>query len=286
MRLAAVTFDIDLVDHLNGGEVDEMELAFPLFQQFCKENPWFRSTWFVRIDDQMASRFGTADYIFKAHAAKIQWLRENGHEIAWHFHSFVKVGNGWDQNTNEEKVAFELSRNWEIAQKYELQLLRMGWTYHTNLTMKTVSGFGLLADCSALPRPDYHWDLAKRSWAGTPETPYYPSVQDYRQPGNPCYSLLEFPLSVAEIEAPYDTDKQVKRYINPCYHSEIFRKAVSHYSGQYCNLISHPYEFLASQKTHEMLAFNFNTFCDNIMYLRDIGYTICPIGEQVKAFNN
>lgn len=286
MKKAAVTFDLDLVNHLSGGEVDEMALGFPLFRAFCEENPWFKTTWFVRIDDDIERRFGNADYVFTEHADAILWLRENGHEVGWHFHSFTETEKGWGQNTDEDAIAREIEKHAPLVQKHQLKLLRMGWTYHSNRTMKTVNQLGLLADCSALPRPSYSWDMSVRDWSITPETPYYPSIEDYRIPGNPCYSTLEFPISVAQVDAPYDTDENVLRYLNPCYHSQIFRKGLAHYNGDYCNLLSHPYEFLPNEKPHGLLSFEFEVFKENIIFIKDLGYHIVVLGDLVKDFTN
>ncbi|MFN5250737.1 MAG: hypothetical protein ACOVQJ_00965 [Bacteroidia bacterium] len=286
MKSAAITFDLDLVDHLNGGEVDEMATAFPLFRQFCEQHPEIKTTWFIRIDDQMEARFGSADYIFIEHAEKLEWLKDNGHELGWHFHSFREDNGNWIQNTDEVAVAEELIRHRATAQKHNLELLRMGWTYHTNLTMKTISSFGLLADCSALPRPDYVWEISKRSWANTPTNPYFPSVEDYRTAGNPCYATLEFPLTVLPITAPYDTESGVLRYLNPAYHTDIFCKAVDSYDGDMCNLISHPYEFLPSEKQHAMLSFSFESFKKNIEYLQHRGFTFCVLSSQIHQHLN
>lgn len=286
MKKAALTFDLDLVDHLNGAEVDEMEEAFPLFKEFCIQNPAVKSTWFVRIDDQMEARFGAPDHIFKAHKDKISWLKENGHEIGWHFHSFRQSDGKWRQNTDEMDVAEELNSNFPLAVKYGLDILRMGWAYHSNVTMRIVNSFGLLADCSAMPRPNYSWEMSTRNWENTPNHPYFPSTADYRVPGNPCYSVLEFPMSMMQISAPYDTEQGVIRYLNPSYHSDIFRNAINKFDGEYCNLISHPYEFLPSDREHGMLAFDFSEFASNINYLCDIGYKCCTIGEMINDFLN
>ena len=284
MSTAAVTFDLDLVDHVSGGQVDEMEHAFPLFKQFCLEHPEIKTTWFIRIDNQMEARFGAADYIFQAHAEKLNWLLENGHELGWHFHSFVKDAGQWRQNTDEDAICEELRKHYTTAKEHKLYLLRMGWTYHTNKTMEAINSFGMLADCSAMPRPNYSWEMSTRNWEGSPFQPYYPSVADYRVPGNPCYATLEYPLTTIPIAAPYDTEAGVLRYLNPAYHEEIFCKAIDDLQGKQCNLISHPYEFLSADKPHGMLAFNFNSFTNNIKYVMAKGYTLCTLGEQIQHY--
>lgn len=284
MRTAAVTFDLDLVDHVSGGQVDEMEHAFPLFQQLCESQPDIKTTWFIRIDNQMEARFGAADYIFQAHVDKLDWLLENGHELGWHFHSYVMDNGNWKQNTDEEAVCEELIKHYAIAKKHKLNLLRMGWTYHTNRTMETINKFGLLADCSAMPRPNYTWEISTRNWEGSPTLPYYPSVADYRVPGNPCYTTVEYPLTTIPVAAPYDTEAGVLRYLNPAYQEDIFRKAVDDMNIEHCNLISHPYEYLPAVKAHGMLAFNFNSFANNLQYLQKKGYRICTLGEQINHY--
>lgn len=284
MKNAAITFDLDLVDHLHGGNVDEMLLAFPLFQAFCNENNWLKTTWFIRIDDHMKERFGHADYIFREHADKIDWLRQNGHEIGWHFHSFRKNNGKWKQNTDEQSVSEEILRHYPLALQHGLKLLRMGWTYHTNHTIQTISNLNLLADCSAMPRPNYSWEISVRNWENTPTYPYYPSCNDYRIPGNPHYKVLQFPLTVTQISAPYDTEPGVLRYINPCYHTEMFKQGIHNQHDEYLNLICHPYEFLPSAKPHAMLSFSFEQFSENLKWLHANGYNTCTIGELVQQY--
>src|SRR5687768_15570495 len=101
----AITFDLDLTDYLSGAAVaDELEACWPVFLNFCNSIPQLKTTWFIRIDAQLEQLYGAADCIFETHAEKINWLRQNGHELGWHFHSYRNMNGKWVQNTNEVDI--------------------------------------------------------------------------------------------------------------------------------------------------------------------------------------
>lgn len=285
MKYAAFTLDLDLTDYVGGGVIDdEFESAWPVFVSLCNEIPELKSTWFVRIDEQMGALYGTPDYIFIKHSEKITWLKENGHEIGWHFHSYRDAGSGWTQNPDGIDVAREMERMYPIAASHGLDILRMGWAYHNNETMKTAATLGLRMDSSAFPRPRYSWDNALRDWSTSPLYPYFPSTVDYRVAGNPCYSLLEFPLTTAVIPAAGDTDKDVVRYINPAYQHDIFCKAFEKARTNFVNMVCHPYEFLENNQQHSMISFNQETLRKNLKWLRDSGVALVTLTGMAEEY--
>ncbi|MBL7810783.1 MAG: hypothetical protein JNL57_01050 [Bacteroidetes bacterium] len=281
-KTAAITFDLDLADYVSGGQVDEFNLAFPVFQDVCARIPGLKTTWFIRIDKQLSSLHGSADYIFQAHPEKIAWLRNNGHQIEWHFHSYSLVNGKWKQNTNEIEVSEELKACFPLAQKHGLNMLRMGWAYHTNHTMHTIDQLGIAVDCSAMPRPLYAWEMSVRDWQRCTTTPYHPSVDDYQIPGAPSLRVLEYPMTTLPIASPYDTESGVIRYLNPCYHSEIFNKALADITANHINLIAHPYEFLPNPRQHGMLAFSKETMCLNLQHLSDQNFQFVTLSGQLQ----
>lgn len=286
-KQVAVTFDLDLTDYVGGGAVaDEFSSCWPLFMEMCSALPELRTTWFIRIDEHMAEMHGNADYIFTAHPEKIKWLKDHGHQLAWHFHSFRKQGGKWKQNPDENDVAAEMKRVYPLVEEHGLTMLRMGWAYHTNTTMHMAASLGVSCDCTALPRPVYTWEKSLRDWSTTPFTTYRPSLADYRVPGQPDCGITELPITTAPIAAPYDTEPGVLRYINPAYHEDIFRRAIDSNSLPVINTLAHPYEFLPNNRNHGMLSFDHTVFQNNLSYLKDCGYQFMTMNDVLAQAEN
>jgi hypothetical protein len=272
MKNIYLTLDVDMADYLSDNiGVNEMTTAVPEILEICK-NLNITATWYIRIDDRMAAEYGCNDYIFTEYADIIETMRNSGHEIAWHFHSYIKQGDKWVQNSNESDVAAELNRNWPLAQKHGLKALRMGWAYHTNLTMATVSSFGLEYDSSAFPRPNYPWENGLRNWEKTGQLPYFPSKSDYRLSGDTNFDLLQIPISTVELSSPTDTLKQLLRYINPVYNETKFKEGLSLANQQNLILVMHPYEILPNKKAHSLMSFCAKTFTQNLTWAINNNY--------------
>lgn len=87
----------------------------------------------------------------------------------------------------------------------------------------------------------------------TPRHAYYPSVADYRVPGDPQRRILELPMSVLPIAAPYDTET-VLRYVNPAYRPEIFEKAIADADLETIVTVTHPQEVSPVDEPHGLLS--------------------------------
>ena len=147
---------------------------------------------------------------------------------------------------------------------YGLKVVRMGWGFHTNTTMRAVADAGFSIDSSAIPRPTYEWDLSVKDWTRTPLHPYRPSARDYRVPGQPEIGLLEVPMSVGVIAAPYDT-QPVMRYINPAFHQAAVGTALDTWFSRFNHLVTvtHPYETVGGA-SHALIAHDPVTFERNV----------------------
>lgn len=273
-KKVAITFDLDFTDYLSNQviEKDEFESVWELFMEVCKSNPSFKSTWFIRVDNQISELYGEADYIFKKHKFKIDWLISNGHEIGWHFHSYTKKNQKWVQNDNEESVCLEMLSMQEYIKKYNLKICRMGWAYHTNKTIKVIEQLGFINDYSALPRPNYNWDNQLRDWSITTQIPYHPSKDDYRVEKKDNYSFWMIPINTFQISCLADTSPNVLRYINPAYKNEVFVKVINAIKETTINTVSHPYELLPNNSKHELMAFSIKDFDENLKYLKKSGF--------------
>ena len=284
MKEVAITFDVDYTDYLSNSVLsDEMEECWGYFQEFVKAVPQLKTSWFIRIDNQIKELHGAEDYIFQKHFDKISWLRNNGHEMGWHFHSYIKEGEKWVQNSDESKVVEEMKKQIPFITKHDLKVMRMGWAYHGNLSMNLVDKMGFLLDCTALPRPNYPWENGCRDWSTSSKEIYYPSSSDYRIGGTDSLDILEVPITVLPIEGPFDTIEGVERYINPAYKTEIFEKVLRHtLLPQTFNTVTHPYEFINAKVDHAMLSFSSSSFLRNLELLKQQEYTFVTMSDYVK----
>lgn len=270
-----ITFDTDFADYIdNSNHFDEMDEAFDGIKDILGRHPAIKTTWFIRIDGQIEQIYGSADHLYNKHLDKINWLKDNGHSIGWHHHSYKKneAGN-WVQNTDEDVIVSEIDKYGQIAISKGMDMCRMGWGFHTNKTLQLVDAFGFRIDSSAIPRPNYKWDMSVKDWQTTSQDWYYPSVQDYRIPGEDHLSILEAPMSTVVLPTPTDTEENVMRYINPAYHEEYFNKAINGIKDiDKIITITHPYELIHNKGRHTLLSFNMNAFENNLKYAESMGY--------------
>ena len=271
MLKVCLTFDIDFVDYTHdGAPVDEFSIGFPLILSVFQRHTDCKATWYIRLDAQIERRYGSPDHILQRYESELNELRQGGHEIGWHPHCYVESEGRWKQNIEVCSVVDELTRYAPLARSYGMQSVRMGWGFHTNETMHVMADFGFAVDSSAMPRPRYAWEETTKDWALTPLTPYYPSESDYRVPGEPRLSILEIPISVTRVEAPYDTE-HVLRYINLAYHPDLLRGPLQRWISEYSHLvaITHPYELVSGNPPHGLLAFEWQAFEQNLIFIQE-----------------
>jgi hypothetical protein len=281
----AVSFDVDLMDYHSNDSFDELDETFHLFKSVFEKYKQVKTTWFMRIDDHMGEVYGEPDYIFKRHKDKIEWLSSNGHEIGFHFHSYVKKQSKWKQNADEQSVLEELNRASILARNYNLKGVRMGWAYQTNATIKLLNDAGFLYDGSAMPRPIYPWEHSLRNWTITGQNNYFPSIADYRISGDSALQIIEMPMSTLPISASTD-DMEVIRYISPAYKPSVFKNALTSYTGENVITLLHPYEAIDRGRKHDLMAFSFDAFEENIRWLVENNYTFKTILEMAESSLN
>lgn len=241
--IAALTFDVDCQSYTGASYepmLDELEKALPALGQVWDRHPGWRATWFLRIDPDVD--------LFVAQAGLLQDLVARGHAIGWHYHG-----------PSERMEEFA-----RCARQRGLAVSRIGFGYGSNSIFQTLSAAGFKVDSTAMPRPKYPWTTPGVDWTGSPDTPYRPSLADYRSPGSPSHDLLEIPISCAEVAAPEDTQRVV-RYLNPAYHPRMFRQGLQGWIGGHDHLvtITHPYELL-NGPSHGLLAFDAAAFEENV----------------------
>lgn len=266
-----LTIDIDFTGYAHGGAlVDELSTVCPeVFRILGRYGA--KATWFMRLDHHMESLYGQGEHIFHRYGAQLAELLQAGHEIGWHPHCWVKSNAGWKQNVDVHAVVKELGQYAPVARSYGLKAVRMGWGFHTNETMSFLASQGFTVDSSAIPRPRYSWEETVKDWTLTSPAPYFPSRADYRVSGEPGLTILELPISVAHVEAPYDTGR-VLRYLNLAYHPPLLKEPLARWMAQHSHLITvtHPYELLPREEPHGLLAFQLGAFEENLLSIGEL----------------
>lgn len=283
----AVTMDVDFTAYHADAPLDELAHCFPAIRDVCRDLPEVRFTWFVRVDAHLAATLGRSDYAFAKHPGAMEWLRAAGHELGWHHHAYREDGGRWVPEWDESRVVDQMRCASDIAKAMDLSVARMGWGFHSNATMAEMERLEWLVDSSAIPRPRYGWAPADVDWSTTPQHPYRPSRADYRVPGAPDRALLELPITTVELPVDTDTQRDVRRYINPSYHTPIFERALDQVEADDDTvLVCHPYEVCPSDATHPLISFDTNVFRHNIeLVLQRFGAvsTLSEIVERVNA---
>lgn len=267
----AITFDVDFINYTNEHEtyIDEFSIISNYILPFLeKEN--IKATWFIRIDKKVEKDFGYPDYLFRQHEKIINKLVSLGHKIGWHPHYFTYHNQQWVQNTNENSIIEELQYLLPFAKKYNLEMVRVGWGYQTNKTMKFFDDNNFIIDSSCMARPKYDWDLSFRDWELSNNNIFFPSLQDYRIPGNQHLNILEVPITTVEI--PVFSDQQiVSRYINLSFKNTILQKPLENWikNNNFLIAIIHPYEVFPNNRNHHIISYNFNEFQLNIDVIKE-----------------
>lgn len=247
------------------------------FEDSYGENPKF--TWFVRSDDQIKEIYGDYAWQYKRFSKLWKGLEKNGDEIGWHPHlwKWSKKYKIWYQEVANEKWIESCLRNgyYAIPKIFKPKSTRMGWNFHNNLTIKILSQLNILVDLSALPNMssnrcinDIKLPCGVYDWIGTSETPYFPSLNDYKISSKEILSILEVPLTCFEIPFWFYMlrilfrKRKIKRYeAEIAKHPFYFKSAVKKVFKNGDLLVSyfHPDELLVKNGL-----FSYNNFRKNL----------------------
>jgi len=208
--------DYDCPDRLTWVGVEE---GIPRFVQALEEQAQVRGearpriTWCVRSDLQMERVYGDCAWPFRRFEAMWRELEAAGDDIAWHPHlwRWSEDHNCWYQETEDADWIERCLRAGYAticeACGRKLRTCRMGWEYHSDLTMGIIDELGIEVDLSATPGRRRHavgdrgsMRHGELDWSITGAEPYHPSRADYRRPprdGEAALSVLEVPRTTA-----------------------------------------------------------------------------------------
>jgi hypothetical protein len=227
-------------------------------------------TWFVPVDNFMETRFGDCAYLLDRFDSIWKNFRLKGDEIAWHVYQHRSGTDPWYPEPKADLWRSGLGRCHNRLNEIgtSVQTTRLGGTYCSNEIMCILEKLGIMCDMSALPGRVRKEGFLNLDWEITPESPYFPSIEDYRIPGAPNVGVLEVPLSMVSVKAPYD-ERPFKRYVDPSFYHHILwpgLEALLNEMPEYLALIVHPSAVLDDiiLEEHGLLSFSLEEFWRNI----------------------
>ena len=262
--------------------LDALRKAIPLLEERTQRS--IPITWFVRADRFVEQQFGDCLAVVNRFMDKMDGLMVGGHELGW----MPQLPSGGTDKIQHEDLEAGYQRFREILPN--LKSVRMGDCYHDNDSMQLLNMLGIRFDSSALPGREKHDGGWCMDWRKSPQFAYYPSCNDYSVPGSPQMTILEIPLSVAPILAPYDS-KPLLRYVNPCYLENIWDAGLSELisTAPYLVCILHPDELVErATPGHPLIAYSCDTFISNIIRFlsRSAGFGRAVCFHAIRDFNS
>jgi hypothetical protein len=224
------------------------------------------ATWFVRADRHIAAAEGRVLAVFDRFDDFLRERQAAGDAIGWMPQAYSGRGGHIDYTDLASTHAALRDHGWSPG------CVRMGGCFHDNRSMGLLDEFGIDVDCSAIPgrqKFDGGWQL---DWLDTPQSAYRPSLADYRRPGRPDLRILELPLSVLAIKAPYD-EAPLFRYINPAMRPPLLFPQLEQrmLTAQYLHCVVHADELRppAQGHGHPLIAYSPATCLENLCRMVD-----------------
>ena len=201
MYKCAVTIDVDLITNEKEPNlcIQQLTNEFEEIISILQGIPTLKTTWFIRIDAGVEKLYGSCLWVFEQFSEQLSWLRSHGHILGWHFQSSKSL------HGNEEESLKEVIHFSDYAKYAGVHnIFRIGNSIMTNQLMCCLEKIGVRYECSALPRPRYHWINDEIHWESTGQECYYPQQTDYQIHGSER-SIIEIPMSTTKIHASYDS---------------------------------------------------------------------------------
>jgi len=224
------------------------------------KSKWGRSprlTWFIRADQEIQKEHDSAGYLFEKYERYWKDFVSQGHELAWHPH---------DRLLSDIRKSYQDLK----ALGHSFFSVRIGESFHSNDLMAELDAWGFQIDSTALPGRARQDQDRVFDWLPTPQEPYFPSMNDYRKPGNPSRKILEVPMTMIGTRAPYDQDV-VKRYLNLSYRPEILNQDLGRVIVEQDLVVTilHPSELLTHPQEHSLLSFRMDAIMENLMAIQE-----------------
>ena len=226
-------------------------------------------TWFVRVDDQLESIYGSPTYLLEHYGNMWRSYSEVGDEIAWHPHLYRRNQNRWELEIDQEPLHRQMEKAyqsmWDLG--YKPLSSRIGEAYGSLDLMMKLEALGLFCDSTAMPGRKRKDASRTIDWGPTPQTPYYPSKSDYRVSGEDHFNLLELPMSMVTTQTGYDK-KPLKRYVDLSFRNDVIGMGIREYVNDASLFITvtHPAGVLNEiyDGEHGLVGFSMDNFRANV----------------------
>lgn len=280
-RQACISIDIDMMNYSEMTAVDELSSLVRVISNHVSRTFGVPISWFVRVDAQIANVYGTPDALIFGHRELLSHIADVGQELGWHAHCYADNGKSRFPESSPMRFIEQLNVSASIAREHGFSISRLGWGQHTTDSMNLLADLGFTIDSSAVPRPQYPWNLTPlRDWSRAPRVPYFPSQVDYQVPQE-TGTLLQVPITTVPLEFPTDTQAEVQRYVNLAYNPKVFKRALEATKTHLLVSVSHPYEFFQSGDVFSDGLRNLDT---NLALLLESGWSLTTISEMGKFY--
>ncbi|MEA9598563.1 hypothetical protein VC178_01470 [Polynucleobacter sp. AP-Sanab-80-C2] len=225
-------------------------------------------TWLVRADNQIKRIHDSSTFLLEEYNHIWKFAIHRGDEIGWHPHLYKLDDNLWVQETCDATNTRILMSTFEDLKKIDTLPIsaRVGETYCSNAIIDTFEKLGVMCDSSAMPGRSRKFKGGGVSWINAPSRPYTPSYTDYSKPCSQSRSILEVPLSMVPIKAPYDEDFY-QRYVDLTFYHKFLENGLKKLvkESDLIVTISHPNTLLKRKLLrHGLLSFDIKEFIKNL----------------------
>lgn len=218
----------------------------------------FPVTWFVRADLNVARHLGSVGGLLDRYDYTWKRLHERGDELAYHPHLIVS-----DEKTAREAPAveeqIEQGADAMRARGFQPAVSRIGEARGSSEIFQKLDELGFVADSTAMPGRRREDESRSFDWIDTPRVPYHPSREDHRFPGPDPLALLEIPMTMVPLQAPYD-DEALPRYVDLTFHPELLEPGLELAVAEAPLLVTvgHPSTVLPelSRRDHPLFAYS------------------------------
>lgn len=238
-----------------GDKIQFDEENIELIKNVFVEEKIIKHSLLLEADEAVKAACGTYDYIFKNWHDLWKEKEELGHEIGWHFHTYIKDEYQWRQSFLFNEYKSSLFNSYDAIKDYfPINSVSSGWCYCDNDLIRTFDEIGIKVDASCLSglksggfipsRYDKIGIVNVHDWTGSPVYPYYVSKKDYRLESNQLDGKIS---SLNILEVPVTVDNRILFSLNenPFWFenvlNEIFNKSLQDEKTYFVHGYSHSY---------------------------------------------
>lgn len=232
-------------------------------------------TWFIRCDDSVAHALGCHEGLLSELDKFIDRRADAGDAFGLHPHLYRMVDSDWVSERDPAAQVRQIERSHRGWCRYfgsGPKLVRIGEALMNDEIAECLDTLEVSIDSSALPGRKRFDSGFQFDWSNTPETPYRPSVLDYRVPANlgaKGRSFVEVPFSMLAIKCAHD-ETPLNRYLNLAFHPELILDAIDRRAAsEPIVAVVHPHELVDSRVEHPLISYSATSLSRNLLALEE-----------------